>query len=160
MQIDKTYTNKSKITYCDNVPSISIMIIDHSRIPAKPLELVIDTGAFITVIRKETAERLGLRVVDMRGCLISGFSERGMVCDLRLIPTMVFCGFRINDVLVATPHDDGINVTEVLGMNILENFSFGMDFGSEEIFAGVRGEFISQKPRYKCGEISVFRDIA
>jgi len=72
---------------------------------------------------------------------------------------MVFCGFLINDVLIATPHDDRVPVAEVLGMNILENFSFGLDFTKEEIYMNMRDYFLSQKPKYQCGNISVFQEI-
>ncbi|MDR2167492.1 MAG: hypothetical protein LBE35_06565, partial [Clostridiales bacterium] len=76
----------------------------------------------------------------------------------RIIPVAVFCGFRIRDVIVATPHDDGVRITEVLGMNILENFDFGFSLSKSEIYLSINRGFASQKPKYSCGSISIFRE--
>ncbi|MCL2169940.1 MAG: hypothetical protein FWB74_07940 [Defluviitaleaceae bacterium] len=57
--------------------------------------------------------------------------------------------------IIATPVDDGVRVSEVLGMNILENFDFGFGLSSREIFLAKRGDFISDKPRYKSGDINL-----
>jgi hypothetical protein len=71
----------------------------------------------------------------------------------------VFCGFRIENVVVATPHHDGVAVTEVLGMNILENFDFGLSLAKSEIYLSPEADFASQKPKYSCGGISIFREM-
>ena len=68
---------------------------------------------------------------------------------------MIFCGYEIKDVIIATPADDGVKVSEVLGMNILENFDFGFNLSRREIFLAKRDDFISDKPRYKSGDINL-----
>ena len=140
----------------DNKTQVSLVTIDNSHVPMKRIHLLFDTGAFITLIRKDRAESNGFKIYKERSCVITGFSEKGLVCDLRKIPTAIFCGFRVDDVLVATPHEDGVPVIEVLGMNILENFSFGLDFEKEEIYINIRKGFVSQKPKYQCGNVSFF----
>jgi len=152
------YTHKDGIEVLENVIRVSLMTIDSSRIPAKELSLMFDTGAFITLIRKDRAELNGYKILEEKGCIISGFSEKGLICDLRKIPSAVFCGHRIDDVIIATPHDDGVLVSEVLGMNILENFMFGMDLDSREIYTKKRATFTSLKPKYQSGSVSLFRE--
>ena len=152
------YSHKEEIEILKNVIRITFVTFDNSRSVAQRFPLLFDTGAFITLIRKDRAILNGYKIYEKRGCVISGFSEKGLVCDLRIIPSIVFCGFRITDVLVATPCEDGISITEVLGMNILENFRFGMDFEKEEIYLNKRKRFISQKPKYSCGSVSFFEE--
>ncbi|MCL2387720.1 MAG: retroviral-like aspartic protease family protein [Defluviitaleaceae bacterium] len=146
--------------FVDNRMVIDLHSIDSSdrKEPVKFLNLIIDTGAFMTLIRKGTAERNGYPIISERGCIISGFSEKGLVCDLRQIPSVVFCGYSIRDVIIATPHADKVKVSEVLGMNILENFDFGFNLTKQEIYLNKRGPFESIKPRYKSGEVSLFTD--
>ena len=122
------------------------------------VELLVDTGAFITLMRKDAAEELGLKIKEERGCIIAGFSEKGLICDLREIPTVIFCGFEVNDMIIATPHNDEVKVTEVLGMNLLENFDFGFNLTQEKIYLSKRPPFVSNKPKYKSGEIRLFNE--
>ena len=131
--------------------------VDKSRSPVKRLDLIIDTGAFITVIRKDRAELNNYPIIKSKGCVIAGFSERGLVCDLRVIDKVIFCGFEINDVIVATPHNNNIQVSEVLGMNVLENFKLTLDFDNEQIETQLRNKFESKKPRYKSGIVNVVK---
>jgi hypothetical protein len=49
-------------------------------------------------------------------------------------------------------------VSEVLGMNILENFDFGLNQDKGEIYLNKRDSFVSGKPKYKSGEISLFTE--
>lgn len=131
----------------------SLYTIDKSRTPVKRLDLILDTGAFITVLRKDRAELNNYPIVKEKGCIIAGFSEKGLVCDLRLIDKVVFCGFEINNVIVATPHDNHISVSEVLGMNVLENFKLTLDFDKGRLESSLRGQFESKKPKYQSGEV-------
>jgi len=149
------YPNKGSFVINGNKMVISPISIDSSSRPAKDLDLIIDTGAFITLINRTTAEVNGYKIIEEKSCHISGFSEKGLLCDLRIIPTMIFCGFEIKDVIIATPADGGVKVSEVLGMNILENFDFGFNLTKKEIYINKRTNFISDKPRYQSGEVNV-----
>jgi len=132
--------------------------IDDSRTPVKTIDLLLDTGAFITLITKERAKKNGYKITEEKGCKIAGFSEKGLLCDLRIVPNAIFCGFVIKDVIFATPHEDNITITEVLGMNILENFDFGLNFSKEKIYANIREKFVSQKAKYQSGAVSLLAD--
>jgi hypothetical protein len=159
MKYEAVYTHKGSIDVFKSQIKAELVTIDKSRSPVKRLELIVDTGAFVTLINKGKAEENGYKIIEERGLKISGFTEKGLLCDLRLIPVAVFCGFRIENAIIATPHHNDIAVTEVLGMNILENFSFGFDFEKSEIYLAARKSFISQKPRYACGDISNFQEV-
>ncbi|MCL2014595.1 MAG: retropepsin-like domain-containing protein [Oscillospiraceae bacterium] len=153
-----TYTRTERLTIDESKINIDLVTIDDTNRPAKNFNLILDTGAFITLIRKDRAQKNGYKIEKERACRIAGFSEKGLLCDLRRIPTAVFCGFRLDDIIVATPHDDGIEVSEVLGMNIIENFNLGLDLDEEQIYLNVRHNFVSQKPRYQCGKVSVINE--
>ena len=142
----------------ENKILVSLMTIDDSRVPVRQLSLLFDTGAFITLIRKDRAEINGYKIFEENACLISGVSEKGLSCDLRKIPSVVFCGHRIDDVIIATPHDEDVLVSEVVGMNILENFNIGLDLDKQEIYTTKRDSFTSLKPKYRSGNVSLLHE--
>ena len=145
------------IVDADNKIIYSLYTVDKSRSPVKRLDLILDTGAFITVLRKDRAELNNYPIIKEKGCIIAGFSEKGIVCDLRLIDKVVFCGFEVNKVIVATPHENSVPVSEVLGMNILENFKLTLDFDNGQLETSLRKTFVSRKPKYSSGEIHMIR---
>jgi hypothetical protein len=112
----------------------------------------------MTMLNKSTAEERNYPITDEKGCAISGFSQQGLLCDLRKIPLIIFCGFAIKDVIIATPHHDNVIASEVLGMNILENFDIGLSQTKEELYLNKREFFVSEKPKYKSGEVSLFTE--
>ncbi|MCL2204800.1 MAG: retropepsin-like domain-containing protein [Defluviitaleaceae bacterium] len=154
-----SYTHKDKLSVSKNKIFVDLYTVNDSHKPVEQLHIILDTGAFMTLIDKDVAVSSGYEIIEEKGCIISGFSEKGLLCDLRKISTLVFAGFKIKDVIIATPHEDDIGVAEVLGMNILENFNFHIDIETEEIYLNKRGAFTSQKPRYACGEINLFSGI-
>jgi len=154
------YSHKGNVDVAENKIITEIQSIDYRnrQRPVSRHDLLIDTGAFITMLNKVTAEERGYPIVDVKGCAISGFSQQGLLCDVRKIPVVIFCGFTIKDVFIATPHYDNVTVSEVLGMNVLENFDFGLSQTNDEIYLNKRAFFVSEKPKYKSGEISLFTE--
>jgi hypothetical protein len=146
-----------KFKVSENKIIIHIQSVDYQnrKMPVNQHSLQIDTGAFITMLNKSSAEERGYPIVDEKGCAISGFSQQGLLCDVRKIPVVIFCGFTIKDVIIATPHHDNVAVSEVLGMNVLENFDFGLNQDKGEIYLNKRDSFASEKPKYKSGEVSL-----
>jgi hypothetical protein len=144
----------------DNKMIINIQSVDpqNRQQPVTEVDLLIDTGAFITMINKKTADTNGYPIISEKSCAISGFSQKDLLCDLRKISLMVFCGFTIKDVIVATPHYDNIMGSEVLGMNVLENFDIGLEQNKGEIYLNKRASFTSDKPRYKSGAVSLLTE--
>ena len=155
-----SYSHVGNFDFSENKMVVDLQSVDYlnRHQPVIWLDLLIDTGAFITMLNKSTAEENNYPIIDVQGCRISGFSQKELLCDLRKIPAVVFCGYTIKDVIIATPHYDDVNVSEVLGMNVLENFDFGFNLTKQEIYLNKRDSFISVKPKYKSGEVSLFRD--
>ena len=155
-----SYSHKGKVDATQNKLIVNIQSVDYQNrnLPVIQHDLLIDTGAFITILNKANAEERGYPIIDEKGCAISGFSQQGLLCDVRKIPVIIFCGFTIKDVIIATPHDDNVMVSEVLGMNVLENFDFGLSQTNDELYLNKRASFVSEKPKYKSGEVSLLAD--
>jgi len=155
-----SYSHKGAFVMRNNKMVILLYSVDyHNRnAPVREFNVFIDTGAFLTLLNKETADEFGYPIIEEKCCAISGFSEKGLLCDLRKIPALLFCGFTIRDVIIATPHHDDVHVSEVLGMNVLENFDIGLVQTCGELYLNLRAPFISEKPRYQSGEISLLTD--
>lgn len=156
-KIKLTFENRAEMLFMDGHIVVPLITINDGRTPVQSLPLVFDTGAFITLIEKDKADEYGYKIYKEKACVIAGFSEKGLLCDLRKIPAAVFCNHKIENVIIATPHT-ATPVTEVLGINILENFCFAVDFSTKEIYTKVRKNFTSQKPRYKCGAVSTITE--
>ena len=156
------YSHKDNVDIAENKAIVEIQSIDYQnkKRPVNQHDLLIDTGAFINMLNKATAEERGYSITDVKGCAISGFSQNALLCDLRIIPAVIFCGYVINDVIVATPHFDNVAVSEVLGMNVLENFDFGLNLTNGEIYICKRASFVSEKPKYRSGEVNLLSDIS
>jgi hypothetical protein len=154
------YSHKGKVDSALNKLIVHIQSVDYQnrKLPVIQHDLLVDTGAFITMLNKKNAEKRGYPIIDVKGCAISGFSQQGLLCDLRKIPIIIFCGFTIKDVIIATPHDDNVVVSEVLGMNVLENFDIGLEQSRGEIYLNKRAFFVGDKPKYKSGEVSLFTE--
>ena len=151
-----SYSHKGTVDAAQNKLIVHIQSVDYQNrsLPVIQHDLLIDTGAFITMLNKANAEERGYPIIDEKGCAISGFSQKGLLCDLRKIPVIIFCGFTIRDVIIATPHYDNVMVSEVLGMNVLENFDIGLEQTKGEIYLNKRASLVSEKPKYKSGAVS------
>ena len=154
--ININYSHQDIFILIENKIYIEVKSVDANKTknPINYLNLQLDTGAFITLINKFTAEEHDYKIIKPKSCGINGFSQQGLICDLRTIPYSIFCEFIIKDFIIATPCSNDVNVTEVLGMNLLENFNFGFDFSDNKIFLSKRLNFISGLPKYKIGEIN------
>jgi len=150
-----SYKYKIPLTIKDNQAFIDLYSVENSRTPMTRLPFMLDTGAFITTMTKENALKNNFKIDTPKALQIGGFGGGSILCDLRVIPTLVFCGYKMQNALIATPSHDNIAIKEVVGMNVLENFQIGLDFALCELYANNRGYFISQKPKYQCGEVSL-----
>jgi hypothetical protein len=84
---------------------------------------------------------------------LRGIKDVGLVCDTRKIDSVELRGFIVEDVIIATPCDEGAAITQVLAMNVLEKFHFGFDLRGAKLYLGIRdGVSLYAEPRYKCGK--------
>ena len=108
---------------------------------------------------KKTADDLGLKIIEEGFRSIGGFGGAEILCDLREIPELTFCGYSIKNVRIATQQNESIGMHEVIGMNILKNFLIGLDLDHDRVLLNKRKVVISAKPEYSCGEISLLVDM-
>jgi len=84
-----------------------------------------------------------------------GITDIGLVCDLRRVSYAVLHNYIVKDVIVATPSDDGVVVTELIGMNLLEKFNISLDIDGKWLYLSKRsGNDVYVNPDYACGSVS------
>lgn len=89
----------------------------------------------------------------------NGITDVGLLYDLRIIPIVVFGGYQIKDVIVSTPTEDNTYISEVLGMNVLGRFHFGLDFEHRRLHLAKNANLNSAlNPKYFCGDILYAQD--
>jgi predicted aspartyl protease len=106
------------------------------------LHLVLDTGAYITVISRGTAERCGFDRLPKKATTFSGFCG-SMNADFVRIPGLMILGRLITNVPVLIPHDmyhidektgKMRQTQEVLGLNVLEYYKFYVDTENDRLY--------------------------
>ena len=97
------------------------------------VNFIFDTGAFLTVLARETAALFGFieQFTTQSNVPLSGFAGE-CLADIKEIPGFIIGGRKIEGVKVAVPHiDTGINI---LGLNIIEYFKYYVDTETDEIY--------------------------
>jgi hypothetical protein len=85
----------------------------------------------------------------------------GLVCDLRRVSYAVLFKYVVKDVIIATPSEDGIVITELIGMNLLEKFNFGLDVEDKWLYLSKRTSVNAHvNPDYTCGNVSLITENA
>jgi len=98
-----------------------------------PIDFVFDTGAFLTVITRGTAARLGYldRFTIQKRIILSGFSG-DCFADLKEIPGFMIGGRKIEGAKVAVPYIE--TDISILGLNVIEYFRFFIDTERDKIY--------------------------
>jgi len=96
------------------------------------VDFILDTGAYLTVLTKMTAELFGFDKLEplVKKVPLTGFAGFKVEGDLIEIP-MLFGGKRI-DAKVAVPYVDTMN--DILGLNVLEHFNYLIDNSNDKIY--------------------------
>lgn len=99
------------------------------------VDMVLDTGAFVTVLSKETAIDAGLPLGTGKPVSLRGFSYEHDTIQGELIelPRIVVGKHFIYDVKVVIPLED-IEVVEVLGENVLEYMIYTVDHEKNVVY--------------------------
>ena len=114
---------------------------------------IFDTGAYLTVLSRKTARKLGydkIKPIQSR-IKLTGFADSQCEGDLVEIPAMMIGGRMIEDVRVAIPYV--VTEDDILGLNVLEYFNYLIDSANDKIY-------FSDNPVYKapkelgCGKIT------
>ena len=99
------------------------------------VELIFDTGAYVTVFSRPTARRIGLPLGFGKSAALRGFSREHDVIagELVEIPRLMIGKLFIYDVKAVIPLED-VAVAEVLGENVLEYLNYAVDHHKDMIF--------------------------
>lgn len=99
------------------------------------IDLVFDTGAYITVVSRETARKARLPLGMGIPAKLQGFSneQAPIAGELIEVPRIMLGKHFVYDVKVAVPLED-IAVAEVLGENVLEYFNYTVDHEKDVIY--------------------------
>jgi predicted aspartyl protease len=120
--------------------------------PVAYIQFVFDTGANYTMLNKSFAEAQNYKIF-YKGVPFGSYEKTGkiMLCDLRRIPKIVFGNKQIIDLVIATPQDDKCVVTQLLGRNFIDVFSYGVNLDDSVIC--FRQRDIPLNPDYSCRNI-------
>jgi len=97
-----------------------------------PVDFILDTGAYLTVLTKITAELFGfdkLRPL-ARNIPLTGFAGFKVSGDLLEIPTLL--GDKRIEAKVVVPYVD--TEDNILGLNVLEHFNYLIDNTNDKIY--------------------------
>ena len=99
------------------------------------VDLVFDTGAYITVFSRPTAKKIGLPLGTGKPAVLRGFcNEHDIVAgELIEIPCMMLGKHFVYDAKAVVPLDD-IEIVEVLGENVFEYFNYVIDHEKDVIY--------------------------
>ena len=96
------------------------------------IDFVFDTGAFITVITRQTAIVFGFDKLPPRNVFsLTGYTG-SCLADVKAIPGIIIGGRRLEDVKVAIPHENSKH--NLLGLNVLEYFNYFFDNENSKIY--------------------------
>jgi len=106
---------------------------DHNSPANAEIDFVFDTGAYLTVISRDTAYNFGFldRFTIQPNVPINGFSG-GCMADMKEIPGLIVGGRRLEGVKVAVPHID--TDMDILGLNVIEHFKYFVDTENDMIY--------------------------
>jgi predicted aspartyl protease len=101
----------------------------------EPLKVIVDTGAFVTVIDPEFTDYLGYCAIDAFALSTldgaAGKSEGYSIC----IPKLKCLGFEINNIIIACHDiDSKLGIKGLLGMNILRNFRIDLNYQTGKLY--------------------------
>jgi len=121
------------------------------------VDFVFDTGAYLTVLTKYTAEQFGFdKVTPVQTDIpLTGFADSKCSGDLIEIPGMLIGGKILVDVRVAIPYID--TEDDILGLNVLEYYNYLIDSSNDKIYFS---ESITYKPpkQLGCGKVTTINN--
>ncbi|MBB6252464.1 aspartyl protease family protein [Nitrospirillum iridis] len=104
-----------------------------------PVQFLIDTGSFATLLFSDAAEKLGLHLTAIQGATVFGVGGESQVM-MTSLDTLTLDQASVHNLrlMVTGTHkskkDDPVKIAGVIGEDILRRFDVEMDFAHEQIF--------------------------
>jgi len=104
------------------------------KTPAK-IQFVFDSGAYITVLTRSNALRIGLPLSGVYTANLTGFNrDRGSDrAEIVIVPKIEIGNYIVEEVQMLVPLED-IEITEVIGENVLEYFTYTVDHDIDRVY--------------------------
>jgi hypothetical protein len=121
--------------------------------PFTPIPFIFDTGAAYTMLNKNLAEFNGWHIFQT-GLELGSYVKdvKLIICDLRKIPNLAFGVRQIFDLVVATPTDANIIVSNLLERSFINNFYFGINQDVSKIYFKERN--IAVDPNFSFSRVA------
>jgi len=121
-------------------------------------DFVFDTGAYLTVLTKDTAKEFGFDMLTpiQRNIPLTGFANSKCTGDLIEIPGMLLGGKRLEDVRVAIPYIE--TEDDILGLNVLEYFNYLIDSGNDKVYF-VDSPIYKPPKELGCGKVTTVKKL-
>jgi predicted aspartyl protease len=99
------------------------------------LSFIVDSGAYISVLSRNNAKRIGLPLTGKPSANLLGFdkNQQPSKAEVITVPRICVGKYLIDDVKVLVPLDDRLTI-EVLGENVLEYFNYVTDHEKDRIY--------------------------
>jgi len=115
------------------------------------LSFILDTGAFITVISRDIASRLGYDKLPKMPGKIKGYSGEASA-DFVRIPSLKVLDPFLTDVPVLIPHSRDLK-QNILGLNVLEYFNYYIDTTNDKLYLSENLTPRHYNPILACGGV-------
>ena len=113
---------------------IYVHVFSSEREPSK-IQFVFDSGAYITVLTRLSARKIGLPLTGAYTANLTGFNkERGSdKAEIVVVPRIEIGKHIVEDTQILVPLED-IEIAEVIGEDLLECFYYVVDHGIDRIY--------------------------
>jgi len=122
-----------------------------SDIDGTEISFILDTGAFITVISRDIANRFGYNRLPKVLSKIKGYSGEAAADFVRIPGLKILKPFLI-DVPVLIPHSTELK-QNILGLNVLEYFNYFIDTTNDKFYLSENPTPRQYNPLLACGGI-------
>ena len=115
------------------------------------IDLIVDTGAFMTVVSRDIAKRFGYDKLPKASSRIKGYSGEASA-DFVRIPGLKILDTLFTDVPVLIPNSSDLK-QNILGLNVLEYFNYFFDNENDRLYLNANPNPRPYNALLACGGI-------
>jgi len=120
-------------------------------VEGEKINFILDTGAFMTVISRDTAEQFGYDTLPKILSRIKGYSGEA-VADFTRIPSLRILDTLLTDVPVLIPHSMELR-QNIVGLNVLEYFNYYVDNENDRLYLSLNPDPRPYDKLFACGGV-------